>query len=103
MKARKQLRELLARKTLLIAPGAFDGLSALLVEQAGFEAVYLSGGAVARSAALPDLGLMTMSEVTARARQVTAAVALPVIADADTGYGNALSVVRTVREFEHAG
>jgi len=100
---RKKLRELLARKTLLIAPGACDGLSARLVEQAGFEAVYLSGGAVARSAALPDLGLMTLSEVIERARQVTAAVKLPVIADADTGYGNALSVVRTVREFERAG
>jgi methylisocitrate lyase len=103
MSARKKLRALIARKTLLIAPGAFDGLSARLVEQAGFEAVYLSGGAVARSAALPDLGLMTMSEVIERARQVTAAVKLPVIADADTGYGNALSVVRTVREFERAG
>jgi 2-methylisocitrate lyase-like PEP mutase family enzyme len=86
MSARKKLRELFARQRLLIAPGAFDGLSARLVEQAGFEAVYLSGGAVARSAGFPDLGLMSMS-----------------IADADTGYGNALSVVRTVREFERAG
>ena len=103
MSARKQLRDLFARKRLLIAPGAFDGLSARLVEQSGFEAVYLSGGAVARSAGFPDLGLMTMSEVIERARQVTSAVKLPVIADADTGYGNALSVVRTVREFERAG
>jgi 2-methylisocitrate lyase-like PEP mutase family enzyme len=103
MSARRKLRELLARRNLLIAPGAFDGLSARLVEQAGFEAVYLSGGAVARSAALPDLGLMTMSEVIERARQVVAAVKIPVVADADTGYGNALSVVRTVREFERAG
>jgi methylisocitrate lyase len=103
MSARKKLRELFARQRLLIAPGAFDGLSARLVEQAGFEAVYLSGGAVARSAGFPDLGLMSMSEVIERARQVTAAVKLPVIADADTGYGNALSVVRTVREFERAG
>ena len=103
MSARKKLRELLARRNLLVAPGAFDGLSARLVEQAGFETVYLSGGAVARSAALPDLGLMTMSEVIERARQVVAAVKIPVLADADTGYGNALSVVRTVREFERAG
>jgi len=103
MSARKKLRELLARDQLLLAPGAFDGLSARLVEQAGFAAVYLSGGAVARSTALPDLGLMTMSEVIERARQVTSAVKIPVIADADTGYGNALSVVRTVREFERAG
>ncbi|HEY1269830.1 MAG TPA: isocitrate lyase/phosphoenolpyruvate mutase family protein [Candidatus Binatia bacterium] len=103
MSARKKLRELLARKKLLLAAGCFDGLSARLVEEAGFEAVYLSGGAVARSAALPDLGLMTMSEVIERARQVTSAVKIPVIADADTGYGNAVSVVRTVREFERAG
>src|ERR1041385_4725093 len=103
MSARKKLRELLARRNLLVAPGAFDGLSARLVEQAGFETVYLSGGAVARSAALPDLGLMTMSEVIERARQVVAAVKIPVLADADTGYGNALSVVRTEREFERAG
>jgi methylisocitrate lyase len=103
MSARKKLRELLARKKLLLAPGCFDGLSARLVEEAGFAAAYLSGGAVARSTALPDLGLMTMSEVIERARQVTSAVKLPVIADADTGYGNALSVVRTVREFERAG
>jgi methylisocitrate lyase len=100
---RKRLRELLARNSLLIAPGAFDGLSARLVEQAGFEAVYLSGGAVARSAGFPDLGLMSMAEVIERAREVTAAVKIPVIADADTGYGNAVSVVRTVREFERAG
>ncbi|HTM09494.1 MAG TPA: isocitrate lyase/phosphoenolpyruvate mutase family protein [Verrucomicrobiae bacterium] len=103
MNTRKRLRELLARNSLLIAPGAFDGLSARLVEQAGFEAVYLSGGAVARSAGFPDLGLMSMAEVIERAREVTAAVKIPVIADADTGYGNAVSVVRTVREFERAG
>jgi methylisocitrate lyase len=103
MNGRKKMRELLARKRLLLAPGAFDGLSARLVEEAGFEAVYLSGGSVARSAGVPDLGLMTMSEVIERARQVVAAVKIPVIADADTGYGNALNVVRTVREFERAG
>jgi len=103
MNVRMKLRELLARKPLLLAPGAFDGLSARLVEEAGFEAVYLSGGAVARSTGVPDLGLMTMSEVIERARQIVSAVQIPVIADADTGYGNALNVVRTVREFERAG
>jgi methylisocitrate lyase len=103
MNLRKKMRELLARDRLLLAPGAFDGLSARLVEEAGFDAVYLSGGAVARSTRMPDLGLMTMSEVIERARQVVGAVHIPVIADADTGYGNALSVVRTVREFERAG
>jgi 2-methylisocitrate lyase-like PEP mutase family enzyme len=74
-----------------------------MVEEAGFEAVYLSGGSVARSTGVPDLGLMTMSEVIERASQVVSAVQIPVIADADTGYGNALNVVRTVREFERAG
>lgn len=103
MNVRKKMRELLARKRLLLAPGAFDGLSARLVEEAGFEAVYLSGGSVARSTGVPDLGLMTMAEVIERARQIVSAVQIPVIADADTGYGNALNVVRTVREFERAG
>jgi 2-methylisocitrate lyase-like PEP mutase family enzyme len=103
MSVRKKLRSLLDCKRLLLAPGVFDGLSARLVEEAGFEAVYLSGGAVARSTGVPDLGLMTMSEAIERARQVVSAVQIPVIADADTGYGNALNVVRTVREFERAG
>jgi 2-methylisocitrate lyase-like PEP mutase family enzyme len=103
MQARKKLKELLARERILVAPGAFDGLSARLVEEAGFEAVYLSGGAVARSMGVPDIGLVTMSEVIERAAQVVAAVKIPVIADADTGYGNALNLVRAVREFERAG
>ncbi len=103
MNPRKKLKELLARKRLLVAPGAFDGLSARLVEEAGFEAVYLSGGAVARSTGVPDIGLLTMSEVLERAAQVVSAVTLPVIADADTGYGNALNLVRAVREFERIG
>ena len=103
MNPRKGLKEMLARNRLLLAPGAFDGLSARLVEEAGFEAVYLSGGAVARSFGVPDIGLLTMSEVIERARQVVSAVKIPVIADADTGYGNALNLVRAVREFERAG
>jgi 2-methylisocitrate lyase-like PEP mutase family enzyme len=103
MEGRRKLRELLARERILVAPGAFDGLSARLVEQAGFEAVYLSGGAVARSMGVPDIGLVTLSEVIERAAQVVAAVKIPVIADADTGYGNALNLVRAVREFERTG
>ncbi len=103
MNPRKKLKELFARKKLLVAPGAFDGLSARLVEEAGFEAVYLSGGAVARSMGVPDIGLVTMSEVIERAVQVVSAVNIPVIADADTGYGNAINLVRAVREFERAG
>jgi 2-methylisocitrate lyase-like PEP mutase family enzyme len=103
MNPRKTLKEYLHRDKLLIAPGCFDGLSARLVEQAGFEAAYLSGGAVARSMGIPDIGLVTMSETIERAAQVVSGVRLPIIADADTGYGNAVNLVRTVREFERAG
>ncbi|HEX2229684.1 MAG TPA: oxaloacetate decarboxylase [Candidatus Binatia bacterium] len=103
MNARQTLKALLKRNQLLVAPGCFDGLSARLVQEAGFEAAYLSGGAVARSMGIPDIGLVTMSEVIERAAQVTAVVNIPVIADADTGYGNAVNLVRTVREYERAG
>ncbi|MGH7854663.1 MAG: isocitrate lyase/PEP mutase family protein [Candidatus Binatia bacterium] len=103
MNSRQSLNQLLQRDKLLVAPGCFDGLSARLVEQAGFEAAYLSGGAVARSMGIPDIGLVTMSETIERAAQVVSAVKLPVIADADTGYGNAVNLVRTVREFERVG
>lgn len=103
MNPRAKLKELFSRNKLLVAPGAFDGLSARLVEEAGFEAIYLSGGAVARSMGVPDIGLLTMSEVIERAVQVVSAVNIPVIADADTGYGNAINLVRAVREFERAG
>ena len=103
MNRRQTFKQLLKRNRLLLAPGCFDGLSARLVEEAGFEAAYLSGGAVARSMGLPDIGLVTMSEVIERAAQVVAAVKIPVIADADTGYGNAINLVRTVREYERVG
>jgi 2-methylisocitrate lyase-like PEP mutase family enzyme len=82
----------------------FDGLSAQVVEQAGFAAVYASGGAIARSAGLPDLGLLSMTEVRDRVAQICAAVVeAAVIADIDTGYGNALNVHRTVEEFARIG
>src|SRR5512132_2906340 len=103
MNPRQVLRQLLKRDKLLVAPGCFDGLSARLVEEAGFEAAYLSGGAVARSMGIPDIGLVTMSEVIERAVQVVSAVRIPVIGDADTGYGNAVNLVRAVREFERTG
>jgi 2-methylisocitrate lyase-like PEP mutase family enzyme len=103
MNSRQILKQLIKRDRLLVAPGCFDGLSARLVEEAGFEAAYLSGGAVARSMGVPDIGLVTMSEVIERAAQVIAAVKIPVIADADTGYGNAVNLVRSVREFERTG
>jgi len=103
MNPRQTLKHLLKRNQLLVAPGCFDGLSARLVQEAGFEAAYLSGGAVARSMGIPDIGLVTMSETIERAAQVIAAVNIPIIADADTGYGNAVNLVRTVREFERVG
>lgn len=103
MNSRQTLKKLLQRNQLLIAPGCYDGLSARLVQEAGFEAAYLSGGAVARSMGIPDIGLVTMSESIERAAQVVSAIQIPVIADADTGYGNAVNLVRTVREFERIG
>ena len=103
MNPRQTLKALLRRNKLLVAPGCFDGLSARLVQEAGFEAAYLSGGAVARSMGIPDIGLVTMSESIDRAVQAVAAINIPIIADADTGYGNAVNLVRSVREFERAG
>jgi 2-methylisocitrate lyase-like PEP mutase family enzyme len=103
MNSRQILKQLFKRERLLVAPGCFDGLSARLVEEAGFDAAYLSGGALARSMGVPDIGLVTMSEVIERAAQVVAAVKIPIIADADTGYGNAVNLVRSVREFERTG
>lgn len=103
MTPRQALKQLLKRNKLLVAPGCFDGLSARLVQEAGFEAAYLSGGAVARSMGIPDIGLVTMSESIERAVQVVSAINIPIIADADTGYGNAVNLVRSVREFERAG
>ena len=103
MNPRQTLKKLFQRNKLLVAPGCFDGLSARLVEEAGFEAAYLSGCAVARSMGIPDIGLVTMSEAIERAAQVVSAIKIPIIADADTGYGNAVNLVRTVREFERIG
>jgi 2-methylisocitrate lyase-like PEP mutase family enzyme len=103
MRATTKLRQLLASGRTVVAPGVFDGLSARLAEQAGFAAVYASGGAVARSAGVPDLGLLSLAEIVARLEMIVDAVAVPVIADADTGYGNALNVQRAVRAFERSG
>ena len=98
-----KLKELLARDGLLIAGGVYDGLGAKIVEEAGYEAVYVSGFCVEASYGYPDTGLLTMSECADRAAVVAAATDLPVICDADTGFGNAVNVVRTVRQFERAG
>ena len=101
---RARLRELLARPEPLVAPGAYDALSARLVEQTGFDVVYMTGfGTTASLIGRPDVGLLTGTEMVDNARRIAAAVDLPVIADADTGYGNAINVVRTVQAYEAAG
>jgi len=102
-KPRKQFRKLLKGRGVIIAPGAFDALSARIIERVGFPALYLTGGGISRSWGFPDLGLMTMTENLTLIARVCDSVSIPVIADADTGYGNALNVVRTVREYERAG
>ena len=99
----KRFRDLILAPEILILPGAWDGLSALLIEQAGFQGVYITGGGIARSSGVPDIGLITMSEQIGRVRMICEAVSVPVLADADTGYGNALNLMRTVREMEAAG
>jgi 2,3-dimethylmalate lyase len=99
-----RLRELLAGDSVVVAPGAYDALTARLVEQAGFDAVYLTGyGATASLLGRPDIGLLSMAEMADQARRFVQAVAIPVIADADNGYGGPLNVVRTVREYAAAG
>jgi 2-methylisocitrate lyase-like PEP mutase family enzyme len=100
----RQLRALLKDERSLQAPGVFDGLSALLVEQAGFAIAFFSGASYAFTRfGRPDLGLIGMAEVAEAVRAIRDRVALPLIVDADTGFGNALNVQRTVREFEAAG
>ena len=86
-----------------MAPGAYDTLTARLVEQAGFKAVYLTGGGYSRASGYPDLGLLSLNENVHFIAQTVEAVSIPVIADADTGYGNAINVIRTVREYEKTG
>ena len=98
------LKQRLAAPKLLLAPGVYDALSALLAEQAGFEALYLSGASIAYTRlGRSDIGLTTFTEVQDTLARITERVALPVIVDGDTGFGNALNVQRTVRGFERAG
>src|SRR6266576_4396590 len=105
MPATTHLRELLAGPDMLVVPGAYDALSARLIAQAGFPAVYMTGfGTAASVLGQPDVGLLTMSEMVSRAAAIASVVAdLPLIADADTGYGNPINVRRTIREYERAG
>ena len=104
MSVRATLRQLVTRKNGVVVPGAYDGISARLVERSGFPAVYMSGyGTSASRLGLPDLGYAGLAEMSDQARNLAAAVSIPLIADADTGYGNALSVRRTVQAYEAAG
>jgi 2,3-dimethylmalate lyase len=99
-----RLRDMLACSEPVLAPGAYDALTARLVEQAGFEAVYMSGfGTAASLLGRPDVGLLSFSEMVDNARRIARAVEMPVIADADDGYGNPINVIRTVQEYEAAG
>ncbi len=98
------LRARLQTGKILVAPGAYDALTARLLEQAGFEAVYRGGYAASAAAfALPDLGITTLTDMVDHARRMTSAITVPVIADADTGYGEVPQVIHTVHELERAG
>jgi 2-methylisocitrate lyase-like PEP mutase family enzyme len=103
MRATTTLRQLLTVDDVVVAPGVYDGLSARLARHAGFAAVYATGGGIARSMGYPDLGLLGLTEVVERLAGIVEHAGVPVIADADTGYGNALNVRRAGREFERAG
>jgi 2-methylisocitrate lyase-like PEP mutase family enzyme len=100
----RELRQLLDKRQILMAPGASDALTARLVESAGFPAIYMTGfGATAIRLGTPDLGLMTQTEMATHARDMARAVRIPIIADADTGYGGPANIVRTVDEYVQAG
>jgi 2-methylisocitrate lyase-like PEP mutase family enzyme len=102
VKPTTRLRQLVAND-VVVAPGVYDGLSARLAARAGFAALYATGGGIARSMGYPDLGLLSPREIVDRLANIVEQAGVPVIADADTGYGNALNVRRAVREFERAG
>ena len=101
--APRRLRERLDTGELLLAPFVYDALQARLAESEGFDAVYMTGFGTAAARGYPDVGLLTLTEMVQNARSIAGAVEVPVICDADTGYGNAINVVRTVHEYEAAG
>ncbi len=103
MSKASELRAMIKRGGMTIAPGAYDCITAKLIADAGFEVVYMTGAGTAAAHGYPDYGLLTMSEMVGNAGKIAATVDLPVIADADTGYGNELNVVRTVHEYARHG
>src|SRR3979411_2750034 len=96
-------RQLLDSPELIVAPGAYDAITARLVEQAGFPLVYMTGAGSAAARGYPDYGLLTMSEMVDSAAVMARSVSIPVLAGADTGFGNELNVTRTVHEYEACG
>ncbi len=103
MKSSAKLRALLNKPDIVVAPGAYDGITARLVEQAGFPAVYMTGAGTSMARGFPDFGLLSMSEMVENAGVMARSIDVPLISDADTGYGNELNVTRSVREFETRG
>jgi 2-methylisocitrate lyase-like PEP mutase family enzyme len=104
MNAADHLRQRLKVSGIIAAPGAPDSLTARLIEQAGFEAIYMTGfGATASRLGRPDIGLLTQTEMTTHARDMARAVSIPIIADADTGYGGPANIARTIEEYAQAG
>jgi 2,3-dimethylmalate lyase len=103
MKTTTQLRQMLTSGQLIVAPFVLNALHAKIAESVGFQAVYMTGAGTAAERGFPDVGLLTMTEMVANAKFIAGAVGIPVVCDADTGYGNPLNVRRTVREYEAAG
>jgi len=103
MNARTKFRQMMSATGYVVAPGAYDTLTARMVQLAGFKAVYLTGGGYSRANGYPDIGLLTMTEVVQWISRTVDVVDIPVIADMDAGYGNAMNVVRSVREYEKTG
>ena len=99
----KRLRELLSERHLLIVPGVYDALTSKVAQHCGFRALYMTGGGTAASWGYPDIGLLTLNEMLENVRRISGSCELPLIADADTGYGSCVNVYRTVYEYEKAG
>jgi 2-methylisocitrate lyase-like PEP mutase family enzyme len=104
MRSTQLLRRYLDREKTILVPGAYDAFSAKILKQAGFKILYMTGSGVTASlTGMPDVGILTMTEMVNQASNIAHAIDLPLICDADTGYGNPINVIRTVKEFERAG
>ena len=98
-----KFKAMLKSGKMIVAPGAIDCITGKLIEQAGFEAVYMTGAGTSATLGYPDYGLVTMTEMVANASRIANSIQVPLISDSDTGYGNELNMFRTVQEFERAG